>query len=188
MPTHYDTTYTTQNLPPLAPHAAFDNCTFEGLNLEGSNLRQCRFVDCTFIACNLSNATLTATQIQDTQFTSCKMIGIRFDACEPMLLSPRFYDCKLDFSVFTGLSLAKCPFDSSSLIEVDFSEAVLSEASFDQCDLARATFRNTDLRKADFRTAYHFDIDPQANRMAAARFARLNLAGLLHRFQLKIED
>lgn len=70
--------------------------------------------------------------------------------------------------------------------EVDFEGTELKEAVLDNCDLQRANFYQTNLEKADFTTAYNFQIDPDLNRVAGAKFALQSLPALLTKYKLRI--
>ena len=72
--------------------------------------------------------------------------------------------------------------------EVDFSETDLTEAVLEQCDLLGAIFQNSILEKTDFRTAFNFSFDPELNRMKKAKFSLQGIAGLLHKYQIEIEN
>lgn len=114
-------------------------------------------------------------------------MGLHFDDCNPFLLAFRFESCALNFTVFYQVKLKKTDFVDCKLEEADFMEADLTNAVFHRCDLQKAVFENTNLEGADFRTAYNFSIDPTTNRVQKARFSGQNIAGLLHRFGIKIE-
>jgi fluoroquinolone resistance protein len=53
--------------------------------------------------------------------------------------------------------------------------------------LPRAVFDGTNLEGADLRSAYHFNIDPEKNRVKKARFSFNNVAGLLDKYGILIE-
>jgi uncharacterized protein YjbI with pentapeptide repeats len=72
-------------------------------------------------------------------------------------------------------------------MEADFTETDLSKSVFKDCDLTKSTFVQTNLEQADLRTAYGFSIDPEINRLQKARFSQQNIAGLLDKYNLKIE-
>ena len=48
-------------------------------------------------------------------------------------------------------------------------------------------FYQTNIEECDFRTAYHFSIDPENNQVKKAKFSANGLAGLLDKYQLKID-
>jgi len=116
------------------------------------------------------------------------MLGMRFDLCNPFLLSFSFDNCQLDHSSFYGTKIKKTRFKSSKLSEVDFTGCELSESVFQDCDLDRAIFENTHLEKADLRSAFNYSIDPEKNRIRKAKFSVQGVAGLLDKFDIIIEN
>ena len=67
------------------------------------------------------------------------------------------------------------------------TNAEFQGAQFEACDLNKAAFENTNLEGADLTSAYNFSIDPEKNRVKKARFSRTGLAGLLMKYELKID-
>jgi hypothetical protein len=53
--------------------------------------------------------------------------------------------------------------------------------------LARAVFANSNLEKTDFRTAMNYSIDLEENRVKKTRFSLTGLAGLLTKYDVKID-
>lgn len=164
----------------------YENCTFHNCHLEGANLSDANFVDCEFEACDLSNARLSNTGLKNVSFDNCKLLGLHFEDCNDFLLEVHFSACQLDLTTFYGLKLPKTTFRNTSLREVDFSESDFSQSTFSGCDLMGAVFDRTNLTKADLRTAENFIIDPNSNTLKKARFSRMDLAGLLHSYDLDI--
>lgn len=160
----------------------FQNCSFAGVKLSSTIFFQCEFVQCDF-----SMASVKKASFREVVFKECKLLGLRFDECDKLLLSFTFQQCILNFSSFFKLIIKKTVFKSCTLHEVDFSEADMTNAAFDECDLARATFDQSNLEGADLRTAYNFSIDPQSNRLKKARFSKEGLIGLLDKHNIIIE-
>jgi uncharacterized protein YjbI with pentapeptide repeats len=133
-------------------------------------------------------ASVKKASFREVVFRECKLLGLRFDECDKLLLSFTFEQCILNFSSFFKLNIKKTVFKSCTLHEVDFSEADMTNATLDECDLARATFDQTNLEGTDLRTAYNFSIDPQSNRLKKARFSKEGLTGLLDKHHIIIED
>jgi uncharacterized protein YjbI with pentapeptide repeats len=170
------------------PKGEYENCSFAGCDFSNVNLAGLNFIGCKFTGCNLSLAALTKTAFQRVQFKDCKMLGLRFEACNPFGLSSGFENCGLNHSSFYRLKVKQTVFKNCQLQETDFTEADLTGAVFDHCDLARATFARTVLEKADFRTAYHYSLDPEANRIRKARFSLPQVVGLLGKYDIQIEE
>lgn len=165
----------------------YESCSFKNCDLSEADLADVRFIGCDFISCNLSLAKFKKTSFQDVKFKDCKMLGLRFEHCDPFNLSFSFDNCMLNHSSFYLVKLKKTLFKNCQLQECDFTETDLSSAALDDCDLARSTFENTILEKADLRTAYNYAIDPELNRVKRARFSLSGVPGLLGRYDIDIE-
>ena len=120
------------------------------------------------------------------EFKDCKMLGLRFDSCNPFGLSFSFDGCQLNHSSFYKTKIKKTVFSNSQLQETDFAEADLTGAVFDNCDLMNAVFDRTLLEKADLRTSYNYTIDPETNRLKKAKFSVSSIAGLLAKYDINI--
>lgn len=170
------------------PAGEYENCIFNGCNFANSNLSEMKFIDCDFIDCNLSLAILNGTAIQNVRFKDCKMLGLRFDACNNFGFSASFDSCQLNHSSFFKTKIKKTIFKDSQLIETDFSNADLTSVVFDNCDLSQAVFNQSVLEKADFRTSFNYSIDLEVNRIKKAKFSIQNIAGLLRKYNIDIEE
>ncbi len=166
----------------------YENCQFIDCNFSEIRLSYFNFIDCQFENCDFSNAKLTETGLRNVVFNHCKLIGIRFDGCNDFLFAAIFKSCRLDYSSFHQVKAQKTTFHHCSLLEVDFSEANLMGVSFDQSDLTRAVFEATNLKTTDFTNAYSFSIDPSKNQVEKAKFSKNNLAGLLRKYKLDINQ
>lgn len=164
----------------------YDTCTFTNCNFTNADLSSCRFIDCEFIECDLSNCNLTGTSFQHCDFSNCKMIGLNFEKCEPFGFSINAVDSILNHATFYQVKLPNCNFSNSKLIGADFTEADVKNVHFQNCDLESTVFQNSNLEKADFRGAMNFQIDPEKNTVKGAKFSANSLAGLLGKYQLKI--
>lgn len=89
------------------PKGEYETCHFTGGDFAHADLAGTKWIGCTFTGCNLSLATLGKTVFQNVQFRDCKMLGLRFEACNPFGLSFGFENCSLDHSSFYGLKLKK---------------------------------------------------------------------------------
>lgn len=166
---------------------SYDNCTFHSCDFSDLNLTDFVFIACEFNHCNLSSAKLINTAFREVTFNNCKLLGLHFEDCNEFLFNIYLNDSIVDFSSFFKRKMKKAQFINSSFKEADFSETDLSESSFKNCDLNGTTFDNTNLEKADLRTAKNYSIDTESNRLTKAKFSYDGLAGLLDKYNIKIE-
>lgn len=162
-------------------------CEFSGCDLSKADLTGTIFSDCIFYGCNLSLAKTANTGLKTVQFTESKLVGIDFSQCGEFLFDAVFNDCNLDYSSFFKRKLKNTVFTGCSLKEVDFTAADLTGAKLDDCDLMGTVFVQTNLEKADLRTARNYSFDPELNRMRGARLSSLGLAGLLGKYEIRID-
>lgn len=166
----------------------YDNCTFVHCNFTGIHASNIGFIECEFIDCNFSNAIITNTAFKDVSFENCKLIGLKFNECDPFLLAFKFIKCQLNFVSFYKLSIPNTHFINCNLQEVDFTETNISKAVFNNCDLKNAIFDATQLENANFTTAFNFDINPSKNKLKKALFSRNNVIGLLKSFDIRLDS
>lgn len=165
----------------------YDSCTFTGCDLSTTDLSGYRFIECTFINCNLSMVKMNKTVWNDIVFKDCKMLGIRWDVCDPFAFGISLQGCISGHASFYGLKLKHAKFQNTQLQEADFTSCDLSGSSLAHCDLLGATFDDTNLEKADLSTAINYNIDPERNKIKGARFALSGLPGLLDKYRIKVE-
>jgi fluoroquinolone resistance protein len=163
------------------------DCSFLNCNFSEANLLNSDFNDCRFENCNLSLVKLTNTGLKGVSFKNCKLIGVDFNSTNPFLLNMTFSRCQLDYAGLYQMKLKETLFEECSLVEANFSESDLHDASFRECNLTNAVFDFTNLTHADFRNAHHYTIDPERNQLNQARFSPFGLAGLLGKYNLRIE-
>lgn len=179
---HQDRIFTGNELGADAfAHAEFEQCTFRSGQWMGADLTNARFTACTFEQCDLSNAVITGAGFRDVDFKGCKLLGLQFDQCNTFLLAMRFDHCRLDFASFRSLVLKGTRITACGLVEADFSGTDLRKAVLVDSDFTGAVFDGTNLEAADLRDARNFIIDPERNRIKAARFSLHGLPGLLVR-------
>lgn len=166
--------------------AEYDHCTFMNCNFYESDISDTTFSVCTFENCDFSLARCMNAVFNDVRFINCKLLGLHFDSCNPLLLSVYFDKCLIRISSFYKLKLKKTQFIHCNLQEADFTDADLSGAIFDNCDLQGALFENTNLEKADLYSSYNYSIDPEKNRIRKARFSRAEVIGLLIKYDIEI--
>jgi fluoroquinolone resistance protein len=160
----------------------FINCDFSDCDLSGSN-----FIDCRMVDCNLSIAKVRHVGMREVFFQNCKVAGVDFSNCLPLLFAVSFENCSLDYAVFIKNRLKKTIFKECSIREADFTEADLTGASFDNCDLTNTVFSRTNLSQADFRTSRNYSINLEKNTVRKAKFSFSGIAGLLSHYDIVIE-
>lgn len=165
----------------------FEGCAFTNCDFSYANLSQITFINCSMDTCNLSLAKIINTGFQDVIFRDCKFTGVNFGASNNFSFAVSFTKCILDYTIFQKKRLKGTLFEDCSLIESDFSEADLTSAIFRNCDLNRTIFSRTILKGADLTSASNFNIDPENNTMAKAKFSSNALSGLLLKYNLIIE-
>ncbi len=192
MPYFDDQTYEKLDYSTNPPEKGnYESCRFRDCNFTNSNLSDINFTDCRFEDCNLSLSKINNTQMDDIAFVNCKMLGLKFEHCNPFLFKVDFESCQLNLSSFYKLKLKKTKFRSCALHEVDFTEADLPEAVFDNCDLRGAVFEFTNLVKADFRSVVFQSIQNSPrrpnNNQDSPHSQKKEIAGLLDRYDIIIE-
>jgi uncharacterized protein YjbI with pentapeptide repeats len=165
----------------------FEDCVFKNCDFSNSDFSNNSFMDCEFIECNLSMTQLGGSSLKTVHFKNCKLMGIQFQSCLDFLFSVQFQDCILDYSSFANKKMPKTKFNSCSLKEVTFIGTNLTQSVFGNCNLDNAIFNDTLLAGVDFTTAYNYKIDPEFNPMKKAKFSNQGIAGLLDKYDIKIE-
>lgn len=165
----------------------FEDCVFKNCDFSNSDFSNNSFMDCEFIECNLSLTQLSGSSLKTISFKNCKLMGIQFQSCQDFLFHVQFQDCVLDYSSFANKKMPKTKFNSCSLKEVSFIGTNLTQSFFGNCNLDNAIFNDTVLAGADFTTAYNYKIDPEFNPMKKAKFSNQGIAGLLEKYDIKIE-
>lgn len=165
----------------------YEECMFRSCNFNGANLSDIVFVDCQFENSNLSNAILNNTTIQACEFRHCKMIGVRFEQCNQVMISFAFENCMLNLASFYQVKAGGTRFMNCNLQEADFSYADLARSLFQGCDLFKAVFHQTILDKADLRTAENYSIDPENNYLKGTKVSASGLPGFMEKYGLEID-
>ncbi len=168
-------------------HREFEDCIFKNCDFSNSDWSNNTFMDCEFIDCNLSMVSFVNTSLKTVRFKNCKVLGIHFNTCTDFLFEVHFQECVLDYASFANKKMPKTHFMACSMKETSFIGTQLNNAIFDNCNLDHAIFNDTQLAGADFRTAYNYTIDPEFNPMKKAKFSTQGIAGLLDKYDIKIE-
>lgn len=165
----------------------FEDCTFKSCDFSDSDLSRSRFIDCKMIDCNMSMAKVNHTGMSNVTFWNCKIVGVDFSKCLPLLFAVNFEKCCLDYSIFTKNRLKKTKFKECIIRDADFTEADLTGASFDDCDLLNTIFSRTNLSQADFRTSRNYTINLEKNTARKAKFSLSGIDGLLRQYDIIVE-
>lgn len=165
----------------------FINCTFEACDFTGMKFVDTHFEDCIFKECNFSMVKLLC-QLNDVQFTECKIVGTDFSAMSKFSNSFQFTKCNLSYVSFIENRLIGSRFDECSIIECDFSNADLTRSTFDCCDLSLSVFNGTNLSSANLATAHNFVVNPTINRINKMVISRSELFGLVAHLNLIVVD
>ncbi len=168
------------------PKADYENCVFTDCQFQEGYLDNQQFVECQFIDCDLTNANIAHTQFNTVLFHGCKLVGLHFELCDPLLFSATFNSCNLSLSCFYEMELSKMEFVDCKMHGTDFGMTNLSSSIFDGCDLKNALFENTNLRNTNFSTAINYSIDPNRNSIKKAIFNSQGLSGLLKIYDIVI--
>jgi fluoroquinolone resistance protein len=165
----------------------FEGCVFRNCDFSNSDFSQNRFTDCQFIGCNLAMLKLQGSTLNTVTFKECKLTGIHFGECEEFLFTVRFESCLMDYTSFLRRKMPRTHFIDCSLKNALFEQAILTKAVFDNTDLAGAVFERANLSEANLVTAFNYTIDPELNTIRKARFSQSGLAGLLTRYDIRVE-
>lgn len=164
----------------------YEQCIFKACPFGSTNLSGFQFTDCTFEDCDLSNVNLLDTSLVDVVFIDCKMLGLNFDACNPLLLQLKFDHCNLSYSSFKNLKLSPTLFFKSNLTEVDFSQTKLSKSTFDECELWNTVFNNTILEETVIKSCLGLKVDLQNNYVSGMSISPNCVEDLLSQYQISI--
>ena len=164
----------------------FRNCAFEELTLN-----RCAFRDCKFVKCNIVGIRAKYSQMKNTEFYGCNLIGVHWgelmSARNVVGIMSKLSDCFLKYAAFTNMNFVRFDFSSNVIQESTFIECNLKESSFRGCQLERTQYTNCDMRKADFRDASGYQIDIQSNRLENAKFSFPEVIDLLNCLGIKID-
>ena len=97
---HQDETFRNIDFSEEKEIAEFDNCSFYNCKFNNKNLFGFNFTECEFFTCDLSSANLKNCSLNNCHFEECKLLGLRFDMCNPFLFEVNFKKSQLNFSSF----------------------------------------------------------------------------------------
>lgn len=169
----------------------FADCIFENCAFEQCSVQQCRWTDCQFINCEISNIKAEQTNMVDSIFTNCRLMGINWNEwiLGKSYLVPvrKFENCQLKYHQFVEMSFRKFDFSHTGITGSMFADCNLSGASFLGCTLDNTEFFRCDLTEADFRDAVGYIIDIETNRLKEARFSFPEVVNLLNGLGIVID-
>ena len=165
----------------------YENCVFESCQFQEAYLDNQNFTECHFLDCDLTNANITNTQFNEVIFEDSKLVGIRFETCNPILLQLGFKGCNLSLASFYEMNIQNTTFKGCQLHQVDYSFANLSKCDFGNANLKGAIFEQTSLEEANLASALNITIDPTQNTIKKARFSKEGLIGLLKKYDIVVE-
>jgi uncharacterized protein YjbI with pentapeptide repeats len=134
----------------------------------------------------MSNIIILSSTFSDAKFSICKLVGMNWSSCSN-LRDLKFFDCKMDFSVFQDLNLQYLELNNCSLVDGDFSRSQLQNAKFINCNLKNSIFNNCDLEKADFRQSINYWLDPRACKLKNAKFSMPEAVALIEALGVKVD-
>lgn len=167
----------------------FTNCDFSKCDITGGVFRNCIFTNC-----NLSLVNFSKADINTTEFSYCKLIGIDWSAIKQRKryskrkdkFSILFDQCILNYSIFIGMDLYQSSFSNCILKEVCFEDTDLECSKFTNSDLTDSTFKNSILRKADLSTAKNYNINANLNDIKQAKFSFPEAISLIYSLEIEI--
>ncbi|MEO0571905.1 MAG: pentapeptide repeat-containing protein [Bacteroidota bacterium] len=168
------------------PKGDYENCTFEDCQFQEGFLDNQHFVECQFLDCDLTNTNIAHTQFNDVVFEGCKLVGIRFETCDPLLSSFQFKGCNLSLASFYKMDMSNTVFCNCKLQKVDWTLTNLTNTKFKDCNLENAIFESSILEEADFTSAFNFNIDPTRNTIKKSKYNKEGLIGLLKKYDLVV--
>lgn len=179
----------------LVESIEFIICTFDHCDFNETPFKACTFRDCIFENCDLSLMQVDESVFKNTEFKSCKALGINWSKASwgrkeitQLIKSIDFSKCVLNYSTFIGLELSHLNMQDCIAHEVDFSEAILRKANFKGTDLQNAIFRSSDLREANFVGAKNYSISPQLNKISRAKFSLPEAMSLMYNMDIVISE
>jgi len=165
----------------------FEECTFDGLDLTGFDLRNTRFEHCTFRKCTLADVRLTGVRLHGVRFEHCTLPNLRWSTLDTLVLDFTLVDCRAPLGDWGEMDLQGIQFKASDLSGGNFFKTDARKTAWTDCRLRDVVFDRTDLREADFRGATDWIIDPAENRLHGARFDANDLTGLVQSLGIQLD-
>lgn len=169
----------------------FINCEFRNCIFEELTLNKCVFNSCKFVKCSIISIKAKYSQIKNSEFYSCNLIGMHWNELMPAgrIVEPisKLSDCFLKYAIFINMSFMRFDFSSNIIQESTFDECNLRESNFKGCRLERTQYTKCDMRKSDFRETSGYQIDIKSNKLENAKFSFPEVINLLNCLGIKID-
>lgn len=163
----------------------YSYCTFNRIQLDTMDFRECELEQCRFINCSFRNVKLNFFKLIDCEFENCLLQGINVsDIMFPCTFS--LNKCKLRFVDFIGLRLQKSSFLLSSFNDCIFEETNLRGSSFSGSDFVNTEFRRNDLSNCDFSLTEGLDLNHEINKIASLKIPHDAGARILKRMGITL--
>ena len=146
----------------------FYNCMFIDCNFSEVDLADVKFFNASFKNCNFSNALFSPTQIRDSMFERCKLMGVGFSR-NNFAFSANFIECDLRYAEFKDLNLNK---------------RILEQCN---CENRNAMFHKCDLRESEFLEVKYLFINPLKNKIKKTKIDILSASHIVSSFGFEID-
>ncbi|TSH78708.1 pentapeptide repeat-containing protein [Pantoea sp. paga] len=146
----------------------YSYCTFEKVQLDILDFRECELEQCRFVDCSFRNIKLNFFKLIDCEFENCLLQGVNVsDIMFPCTFS--LNKCKLRFIDFIGLRLQKSRFLLSGFNDCLFEETNLRGSDFTGSEFINSEFRRCDLSNCDFSLTEGLDLNHEINKISSVK-------------------
>ncbi len=167
-----------------------NNCIFKNCNFEECVLVNCSITECKFINCKIVSPKAEFSQVKQTEFDKCNLIGINWHDLQPAGnitdSIAKLNECIIKYNSFIDINFKKFNFSFNNIQDSVFEECNLVESSFKECKLELTQFAECDLRKADFQGATGYQISLTTNKLKDAKFSYPEVINLLSELSIRI--
>lgn len=176
---------------------AFEDETFDRLDLTGADLSGKELTRCTLRGCKLHDATWLDCRLEDCVLEGCDLTGFRakrvalrgvvFRECKLMgadwtdvgsYPDATFADCDMRYQTFVSLALTNSSLERCAIVDSTFIDVDLTKTRFTDCDLSGTQLERCQLAGADFASSRGVYFDPAKNHARGARVS-LETAALI---------
>ena len=164
----------------------FEECEFSYCSFIECKFNNCKFLRCKFTDCNLTAIVPVNSQLIETSFSKCKVMGVDWTKAQK-ITELKFSECQLNYSNFKLLKVPKIQMVKCEAKEIGFIETDLSEGDFKNTDFEKSTFFKANLTGADFKGATNYFIDVKNNTLKKTRFSLPEALSLLESLDIIIE-